>query len=177
MARERKAYFQYYETFEKVVQKFKTAEERENFRVKIINYGFYGIEPEELNEREELVWDIIKDMIDDQLHRREVNRENGKKRIIAEKKDEGENTQTENNSENKKRFEKPTVEEVNEYCTERENGINANQFVDYYEARGWKIGNNSMKDWKAAVRTWEQRQNESPQYRPKTEWPEDKLML
>lgn len=55
----------------------------------------------------------------------------------------------------KKRFVKPTVEEIEAYCKERDNGIDAERFWDYYEARGWAIGKNQMKDWKAAVRTWE----------------------
>lgn len=54
-----------------------------------------------------------------------------------------------------KRFTPPEVEEVAAYCEERKNGIDAQHFVDYYEARGWMIGKNRMKDWKAAVRTWE----------------------
>lgn len=52
-------------------------------------------------------------------------------------------------------FKPPTVEEVAEYCRERNNGINPQRFVDYYTANGWKVGKNAMKDWKAAVRTWE----------------------
>ena len=57
-----------------------------------------------------------------------------------------------------KKFVKPTVEEVRTYCQERNNTVDANRFVDYYEANGWKGGRNSMKDWKAAVRTWERRE-------------------
>jgi hypothetical protein len=53
------------------------------------------------------------------------------------------------------RFNKPKIEEVREYCIERENHIEAQRFIDYYEANGWKVGRNPMKDWKAAVRTWE----------------------
>lgn len=54
-----------------------------------------------------------------------------------------------------KRFVKPTVEEVEEYCKTRSNGIDAQRFVDHYDAVGWRVGRNPMKDWKAAVRTWE----------------------
>ena len=61
-----------------------------------------------------------------------------------------------------KRFVKPTIEEVQEYCDERNNNINPEQFIDYYEANGWKVGKNSMKDWKAAIRTWEKRDNKQP---------------
>ena len=55
----------------------------------------------------------------------------------------------------RKRFEKPTLSEIEQYCIERNNNINAAHFYDYYESNGWKVGKNSMKDWKAAVRTWE----------------------
>ena len=55
----------------------------------------------------------------------------------------------------KKKFIKPTLEEVRQYCLERKNKIDAEKFIDYYESNGWKVGRNSMKDWKAAIRTWE----------------------
>lgn len=50
---------------------------------------------------------------------------------------------------------KPTVDEVRAYCQERKNNVDPERFVDYYESNGWKVGKNSMKDWKATVRTWE----------------------
>lgn len=55
------------------------------------------------------------------------------------------------------RFIQPTVEEVAAYCRERRNNVDAQHFVDYYSSNGWKVGKNPMKDWKAAVRTWERR--------------------
>lgn len=60
------------------------------------------------------------------------------------------------------RFTKPTVDEVKEYCIERGNNIDAQQFCDFYEAKGWKVGNQPMRDWKAAARTWERRDATSP---------------
>ena len=55
-----------------------------------------------------------------------------------------------------KRFTPPTVDEVRAYCKERKNGIDPEHFVDYYDARGWELTKGrKMKDWKAAVRTWE----------------------
>jgi hypothetical protein len=54
-----------------------------------------------------------------------------------------------------KRFTKPSLEEVKQYCAERGNKVDAEKWYDYYEANGWKVGKNSMKDWKASVRTWE----------------------
>jgi hypothetical protein len=58
------------------------------------------------------------------------------------------------------RFTRPSVEEVNAYCTERNNGIDGQTFLDFYESKGWKIGNAPMKDWKACVRTWERRKQQ-----------------
>ena len=62
----------------------------------------------------------------------------------------------------RKRFEKPTLSEIKQYCIERKNNVNAEQFFDYYESNGWKVGKNSMKDWKAAVRTWERSEYRKP---------------
>jgi hypothetical protein len=53
------------------------------------------------------------------------------------------------------RFVPPTIEQVRAYCQQRGNVVDAQRFVDYYTANGWKVGKNSMQDWKAAVRTWE----------------------
>lgn len=55
----------------------------------------------------------------------------------------------------RKRFEKPTLSEIKAYCIERNNNLDAQHFFDYYESNGWKVGKNSMKNWQAAVRTWE----------------------
>lgn len=62
-----------------------------------------------------------------------------------------------------KRFAKPTADEVRAYCAERGNHIDAQAFVDFYEAKGWKVGSAPMKDWRAAVRTWEKRDAERKQ--------------
>lgn len=58
----------------------------------------------------------------------------------------------------KERMARPTVEEVSEYCRERGNNVNAQHFVDFYQSKGWKVGTQPMKDWRACVRTWEQRE-------------------
>jgi len=58
-----------------------------------------------------------------------------------------------------KYFNKPKIEEIENYCLERNNNIDAYSFFNYYESKGWMIGKNKMKDWKAAVRTWELREN------------------
>lgn len=78
------------------------------------------------------------------------------------------NTNTNTNTTNTKvleskkaapRFLPPSVEEVRAYCQERKNNVDPEGFVNFYSSKGWKIGNQSMKDWKAAVRTWEKREN------------------
>ena len=61
----------------------------------------------------------------------------------------------------KERFKPPTVQEVQDYCNERQNGIQAYTFVNFYQSKGWKVGNQPMKDWKAAVRTWEQKNKQN----------------
>lgn len=58
----------------------------------------------------------------------------------------------------KPRFTKPTLEEIIAYCEERGNNVDPQAFYDFYESKGWKVGNQPMKDWRAAVRTWERRQ-------------------
>ena len=59
------------------------------------------------------------------------------------------------NSSDRKRFTAPTIEDVIAYCKERGNRVDPERFIDYYTSNGWKVGKNPMKDWKAAVRTWE----------------------
>ena len=62
------------------------------------------------------------------------------------------------------RFTPPSVEEVRAYCFERGNNVDPERFVDFYESKGWTVGKNRMRDWKAAVRNWERTNNDS---RPK----------
>ena len=162
----KKAYFQYYETFEIVIEKIKDIEEREWLRKVIIQYGLHGIEPETFySEALEIAWTICKDLIDQQHHRREVNAANraGKK---AEPATNEENLAAEPQPEEKpaqeiqpekpkrKNFVKPTVEEIAAFCKEKNYNINAQQFFNYYESNGWKIGRNAMKSWQAAVQNW-----------------------
>lgn len=53
----------------------------------------------------------------------------------------------------------PTLDMVKDYCKERENSVDAEKFFDFYESKGWLVGKNKMKDWQAAVRTWERKDN------------------
>ena len=62
----------------------------------------------------------------------------------------------------RKVFTKPTAEEVKAYCAERKNNVDPDKFIDFYESKGWLIGKNPMKDWKACVRTWEKGSTSPP---------------
>ena len=64
--------------------------------------------------------------------------------------------------EEKSNFKKPTIEEIDSYCLERKNSITGEKFYNYYESVGWFIGKKKMKDWKACVRTWEEKNKNSP---------------
>lgn len=70
----------------------------------------------------------------------------------------------------KKAFAPPTVDEVRAYCQERGNNIDPQRFVDFYESKGWFVGKNKMKNWKAAVRNWENRDKPAPQESKPREW-------
>ena len=73
--------------------------------------------------------------------------------LFVKKNDNNDNN---DNKKNNTRFKKPSIEEISLHCKERKNGINAEVFYNYYEARGWQFKNGQpMKDWKATIRTWE----------------------
>ena len=77
-----------------------------------------------------------------------------------------ENKYINNNSFYKKsssHFQKPSLEDVRAYCISRSNKVDPEQFFNFYESKGWTIGKSPMKDWRAAVRTWEKREKEIPQ--------------
>lgn len=61
------------------------------------------------------------------------------------------------------RMTRPTLSDVESYCKERGNSVDAQRFIDYYESNGWRVGKNPMKDWKAAVRTWERSSFNKPE--------------
>ena len=67
----------------------------------------------------------------------------------------------------KKKFAPPTLEEVEAYCKERGNTVDAAQFIDFYASKGWLVGKVTMKDWKAVVRTWERNRTTTSFSQPK----------
>ena len=79
-------------------------------------------------------------------------------------------------------FKKPTLDEVKNYCILRKNNIDAESFIDFYESKGWQIGKEIMKSWKACVRTWESREKKNPKTMSKldaqiNEWQKAKELL
>ena len=120
----------------------------------------------ELTGNERYIWPTIKSDIDRQReayeHQCEVNKRNATTRSepqrpaangnepLQEKKIKDKDKDKEI-----KRFIPPTEAEVAQYCKERHNTVNPKRFVDFYSAKGWMVGKNPMKDWRAAVRTWE----------------------
>lgn len=84
--------------------------------------------------------------------------------LIASTKDiKNKDIKTINNNiyKNNRGFTPPSVDQVKEYCLERNNNVDPEAFVSFYESKGWMVGKNKMKDWKAAVRTWEKSSNKS----------------
>ncbi len=93
-----------------------------------------------------------------QMPPKEKEKEKAKEKTKAKEKEKNDG----NRADKPRRFTKPTVEDIREYCQERENGIDSQRFFDFYEAKGWMIGSQPMKDWQAAARTWESREPAKP---------------
>lgn len=86
------------------------------------------------------------------------------------------NKQNTNENEKSKRFTIPTLEEIQNYCNERQNIINPEYFLDYYTARDWKFNNGGkMKDWKATIRNWERLEKNREQQNKKSVFDKNKL--
>ena len=97
---------------------------------------------------------------------------------ITDNKQQIENTDNKQQiKETAKRFTIPTLEEIQNYCNERQNKINPEYFLDYYTARDWKFNNGGkMKDWKATIRNWERlEKNREQQQNKKSVFDENKL--
>lgn len=176
-------YLKVYTDFEEAIEMLGDAEKGRLFTA-MLRYASTGELPD-LRGGERLLWPTAKLNIDRTRAEAEKNTINGKKggRPKTQNNPEKPNeTLKDKDKENKiiplspngdippkgerppvKRFIKPTAEEVRAYCAERGNRVDAQAFVDFYAAKGWKVGNAPMKDWKAAVRTWEKRDAERKQ--------------
>ena len=184
MARE---YVCLYHSYLKSVEPLNDAERGRLFTA-CLTYSMTGAEPD-LRGNERFVWPTIREQIDRDTKKYsdfcKKQQENIRKRWdttvydgtsgipddtkhTKEKEKEKENILSSPNVEDsiartpaRKRFTPPTLAEVTAYCRERQNAVDPQRIIDYYTANGWKVGKNSMKDWKAAVRTWEGKQRDS----------------
>ena len=176
-------YLKVYTDFEEAIEMLGDAEKGRLFTA-MLRYASTGELPD-LRGGERLLWPTAKLNIDRTRAEAEKNTINGKKggRPKTQNNPKKPNeTLKDKEKENKiiplspngdcppkggrppeKRFVKPTADEVRAYCAERGNHVDAQAFVDFYAAKGWKVGNTPMKDWKAAVRTWEKRDAERKQ--------------
>jgi hypothetical protein len=96
----------------------------------------------------------------------ENENENKKQRIVKYYKEDFNSEKEKSN-----KFTPPTINQVISYCKERGNSVNAQQFIDFYTTKGWMVGKNKMKDWYAAVRTWEARDGRGPKQQKPIEKP------
>lgn len=159
--------------------------ERGRLFTAMLEYASSGAEPD-LRGNERFIWPMAKSEIDRQSEsykaRCETNRKNITSRYESiriatsrnesyqdKDKDKEQDKDKENISfppdgvKDSARAHRPTVEEVAAYCRERGNSVDAERFVDFYASKGWKVGNQPMKDWKACVRTWERREDKPKQ--------------
>lgn len=150
-------------------------EERLKVYDSIMEYGMYDRDPD-LDGVALAIFLLAKPQIDANNKRYENGCRAKKKRTVSEteanvKQDLSETGAKEKEKvkekvkvkDNNKIFIPPAVEDVRAYCTERGNSVDPQSFVDFYESKGWMIGKNKMKDWKAAVRTWERSETKTRQ--------------
>ena len=173
-------YLKVWTSFRDVIQPLSDDEKGRLFVMMLI-YAESFEEPADFTGNERFVWPAAKQWIDLTYSENVKQRENGKKGgrpKTQENPDKPTETQTNQTKPNKslkvkeykvkennvnespteiRRFTPPTLEEVTEYCMERRNSVEPQTFIDFYSSKGWKVGNQPMKDWKACVRTWEQR--------------------
>ena len=171
-------YLKVWTDFESVLSVLDDAEAGRLFR-NMLHYASTGEEPEYFEGNERFVWPVARRDIDIACAIAEKNRENGLRPKVRFKRDEATESEpkrteatiseTEQNEAearrkekkrnekkgNEKKFIQPTIDEVRAYCTERGNKVDPQRFIDHYTSNGWMVGKNKMKDWKAAVRTWE----------------------
>lgn len=166
----------------KIINKIRSKSERNALCFALISYGFSGEVPQDLklNENNMLLFEVLKNNFIaknqggapvgnfNRCSTVEKNNSTDIQPLSENIKHKTENIPPDNNKllsspkgvENtkSKKFIKQSVEEINTYCQERQNTISAEQFFNFYESKGWRVGNQPMKDWKAAVRTWESKE-------------------
>lgn len=189
--------FTFYESFYKATQRIKDPLSRAQVYDSICEYALYGVVPnmESLSDVAAIAFELVRPNLDASRKKAEAGRAGGSRKHNGSKSKQTEATQEqgetrskkENEIENKKeneiekksyngrdrppaRFVPPTVDEVKSYCQERKNSVDPQHFVDYYTANGWVQGRGGkpIRDWKAAVRTWERSGVQSISTAPKS---------
>ena len=185
-------YFCAYHSMLDATRKLSDAEVGRLFRG-LLHYSATGEQPDNLQGREEIVFDIFSQQIDREVEKYNDacvrNRQNITSRYQSlrpvtsgydpkQEKEKDKDKEEEKDKEKDKekrgsiraqvRFTPPTVDEVEAYAKEKGyKGFSAQRFVDFYASKGWMVGKSPMKDWRAAVRGWASRDNEPRQIAPK----------
>lgn len=182
---ENRTQFTFYESFFKAISRIRKAADRAAAYDAICAYALYGETPdmERLADASAIAFELSKPNLDASRKKAKSGKKGGENGKQTASKTEANGKQTaskkENEKENKKekekedeclkenikekadkppratRFTPPTLEEVKSYCEERGNSVDPERFFDFYSSKGWMVGKNRMKDWKAAVRNWE----------------------
>ena len=126
-----------------------TTRTKKGTTITIVNYGEYQVEGTTQDTTEDTIQGTTLDTTVGITVDTTVDTQNKNIKNIKNVKE------LKNNKNNIGRFTPPDVVEVQAYCYERGNNVDAQAFVDFYSSKGWMVGKNKMKDWKAAVRTWE----------------------
>lgn len=177
-------YFPFFNTFVEALDNLGDEKtELELYRA-ISHYGAYGKEPE-LSGLAKAIWTLIKPVLGNSRKQFENGAKGGapkgncnaikqpkfnpnstqeqpKNKPIKEKGEKEKDIEKEKSTsvDTKKtaqRFSRPSLDEVRDYIASQSYSVDAEAFIDFYEAKGWRVGSNPMKDWRAAVRTWERR--------------------
>ena len=172
--------FVFYRSFRDAIREMDEQEQLETL-LAICDYALYGVEPNLSGALPRAVFTVARPSIDANKAKRENGLKGGRPPQKAKQETCGfeaknhrfeniKNTETETGTETgtvdvsgktpRPRFIPPTVDEIKAYCTERKNAVDAERFIDFYSANGWKQGKGKpIVDWKAAVRTWERQSN------------------
>ena len=180
-------YLKVWTSFRDVMKPLSEAEKGRLFEMMLV-YAESFTEPADFAGNERFVWPAAKQWIDltysESLRLSENGKKGGRPKATQTKENQQKPTETNENQQEpteshkvkesnikeykvkentlvspQKRFTPPTVDEVRSYCQQRKNQVDPERFVAFYSSKGWKVGNQPMKDWKAAVITWEKRED------------------
>lgn len=181
--------FVFYQSFYEAIEDLEPEDQLKAYKY-ITEYALTGTEPTEKGAAR-AVFRMAKAQIDANTVRYENGRRGGRKKDVAEPKDtceppeepnapadpdpaepEAEEPKTAESQPKRKTFRPPTLEEVRDYCSERGNDVDPERFHDFYTSKGWMVGKNKMKDWRASVRQWEKPREGpgGPRARPTIDW-------